>query len=91
MAFPLLTDLSNEEQILIEQSYKAFMITDGGRALSERYIELDSESDDSENWIDVGEGLADKMKSLVVNERKNQKKRGRWRFLKMTAEKCLLK
>ena len=89
MAFLSSTYLSNEEQILIEQSYKAFMITDGGRPSRESFIELDSESDDPENWIDVGEGLMDKMKSHVVNERKKQ--RDRQRFLKMTAEKCLLK
>jgi hypothetical protein len=85
------TDLSSEKQILVEQSYKAFLITDGRRASGESCIESDSESDDPENWVDVGEGLTEKMKSLVTNERKKQKKRDRRRFLKLMAEKSLLK
>lgn len=74
------TDLSSEKQILVEQSYKAFLITDGRRASGESCIESDSESDDPDNWVDVGEGLTEKMKSLVTNERKKQKKRDRRSF-----------
>ena len=51
----------------------------------------DSESDDPEDWVDVGEGLTEKMKSLVVNEKRKQKKRDRRRFLKLVAEKSVLK
>ena len=91
LAFLPSSDLSNEEQILVEQSYQAFLMTDGRRAADESCIASDSESDDPENWVDVGEGLTEKMKSLVVNEKKKQKKRDRRRFLKLMAEKSLLK
>ena len=50
-----------------------------------------SDLSNEENWVDVGEGLTEKMKSLVVNEKKKQKKRDRRRFLKLMAEKSLLK
>ena len=51
----------------------------------------DSESDDPEDWVDVGEGLTEKMKSLMVNEKRKQKKTDRRRFLKVVAEKSVLK
>lgn len=83
--------LCDEEQKLVEQSYQAFLITDSRRAAGESCIVTDSESDDPENWVDVGEGLTEKMKSLVMNEKKKQKKRDRRMFLKLMAEKSLLK
>lgn len=57
----------------------------------ENVIESDSESDDPEDWVDVDEGLSEKMKSLVVNEKRKQRKRDRRRFLKIVAERSVLK
>lgn len=57
----------------------------------ENVIESDSENDDPEDWVDVDEGLSEKMKSLVVNEKRKQRKRDRRRFLKIVAERSVLK
>ena len=90
-AFLPFSDLSDEEKRLVEQSRQAFLMTERRRVAKEDDdVVSDSESDDSEDWVDVGEGLTEKMKSLVVNEKRKQKKRDR-RFLKLVAEKSVLK
>lgn len=48
-------------------------------------------SDDSADWMDVGEGLTEKIKSFVINEKSKQKKRDRRRFLKLVTERSVLK
>lgn len=91
-AFLPFSDLSAEEERLVEQSRQAFLMTERRRvAREENDVVSDSESDDPEDWVDVGEGLIEKMKSLVVNEKRKQKKRDRRRFLKLVAEKSVLK
>lgn len=91
-AFLPFSDLSDEEERLVEESRQAFLMTERIRATREENdIESDSESDDPEDWVDVGEGLTEKMKSLVRNEKRKQKKRDRRRFLKLVAERSVLK
>ena len=67
-AFLPFSDLSDEEERLVEETRQAFLMTERIRATREENdIESDSESDDPEDWVDVGEGLTEKMKSLVTN------------------------
>lgn len=90
-AFLPFSDLSDEEERLVEQSRQAFLMTERRVAREDDDVLSDSESDDPEDWVDVGKGLTEKMKSLVVNEKRKQKKRDRRRFLKLVAEKSVLK
>ena len=91
-AFLPFSDLSDEEERLVEQSQQAFLMTERRRVAREDDDVLsDSESDDPEDWVDVGQGLTEKIKSLVVNEKRKQKKRDRRRFRKLVAEKSVLK
>ena len=84
------SDLSDEEERLVEQSRQAFLMTERRRvAREDDDVVSDSESDDPEDWVDVGEGLTEKMKSLVVKEKRKQKKRDRRRFLKLVTEKSV--
>ena len=57
-AYLPLSDLPDEEERLVEQSRQAFLMTERRRvAREDDDVVSDSESDDPEDWVDVGEGF----------------------------------
>ena len=85
------SDVTEKDKLLIEQSREAFLLKEEDRE-SENDIVSESESDDPEDYVGLGNNLRHpKLKEIVMRGRKLLKKKAKREFVKQLAERSVLK